>query len=461
MPVPSSITDLDVVAGNNFPQSTDSVGATLYTMHQAWCSILKKQAVKGANIAVVASGVVSLPVDEGYYELTGTGVNITGFSSAFAGRKVRIKFTSAGLTLINSATFKLPNNVNYVTKAGDIIDFVADTTSIWIASGLTSFTTLLNDLSIELGSLTSANTPFIDFHSGAVATDYDSRIVANGGTGASGGGTLSVQATNINLTGNTANSGTLAVTGTLSPNAVTVQNNADVSGIGSLFLNPTVGNGNLNLGRFSGAVSTPYIDFRSASQAGFVDSRIIANGGIVGQNFRGNINIQSGSLQFNGEQIDSFPSGTRLVFYQSGAPLGWTNIGLGANYTLVTGTGGTAAGGGGAGHNIVTGCTVVAAHTHDIDPVAIATSTESANHTHAMNADGRAVAKRAGADSIIDGTSGSASVEDANYSGSQSTGAQIGSHTHSVDIPLTTTSSQTNTGTWQPFYVTVIVCSKN
>lgn len=43
-------------------------------------------------------------------------------------------------------------------------------------------------------------------------------------------------------------------------------------------------------------------------------------------------------------------------------------------------------------------------------------------HTHAMNADGRLVPKRAGYDGGIDGTSGSASAEDADYSGSQTTG---------------------------------------
>lgn len=39
-----------------------------------------------------------------------------------------------------------------------------------------------------------ATTPYIDFHSGATATDYDSRIIASGGNGVSGGGTLKYQA---------------------------------------------------------------------------------------------------------------------------------------------------------------------------------------------------------------------------------------------------------------------------
>lgn len=44
---------------------------------------------------------------------------------------------------------------------------------------------------IELGRQDgTASTPYVDFHSGATAADYDSRLIASGGSGASGGGTL-------------------------------------------------------------------------------------------------------------------------------------------------------------------------------------------------------------------------------------------------------------------------------
>lgn len=45
---------------------------------------------------------------------------------------------------------------------------------------------------VELGGTTGASTPFIDFHSGATASDYDSRIVASGGNGSSAGGNLNL-----------------------------------------------------------------------------------------------------------------------------------------------------------------------------------------------------------------------------------------------------------------------------
>lgn len=45
--------------------------------------------------------------------------------------------------------------------------------------------------SIELGRVDGiASSPFIDFHSGATAVDYDSRIIASSGTGVAGSGTL-------------------------------------------------------------------------------------------------------------------------------------------------------------------------------------------------------------------------------------------------------------------------------
>lgn len=71
-------------------------------------------------------------------------------------------------------------------------------------------------------------------------------------------------------------------------------------------------------------------------------------------------------------------------------------------------------------------------------------------HLHAMNADGRSVPKRLGSDGQIDGASGTASVEDASYTGSQNTGssatgitigANSAGHNHSLSVTGTTNSS--------------------
>ena len=55
--------------------------------------------------------------------------------------------------------------------------------------------------SIELGQSGVANTPFIDFHSSASATDFDARILASGGTAVTGQGTLEFQASRLRMNG--------------------------------------------------------------------------------------------------------------------------------------------------------------------------------------------------------------------------------------------------------------------
>lgn len=48
-----------------------------------------------------------------------------------------------------------------------------------------------NNGAIEIGKVDgTTSTPYIDFHSGATFVDYDSRIIASGGSGVSGGGAL-------------------------------------------------------------------------------------------------------------------------------------------------------------------------------------------------------------------------------------------------------------------------------
>lgn len=56
---------------------------------------------------------------------------------------------------------------------------------------------------IELGKKDgTTSTPFIDFHSGATVVDYDSRIIAGGGTGVTGGGTIDIKAANVTINAN-------------------------------------------------------------------------------------------------------------------------------------------------------------------------------------------------------------------------------------------------------------------
>jgi hypothetical protein len=63
--------------------------------------------------------------------------------------------------------------------------------------------TTIESGSVEVGRQDGvSSTPYIDFHSGATAVDYDTRIIASGGTGAVGGGTLNVIASSFLKSGN-------------------------------------------------------------------------------------------------------------------------------------------------------------------------------------------------------------------------------------------------------------------
>lgn len=83
-------------------------------------------------------------------------------------------------------------DARYVNVAGDTM-----TGSFSINPGGTA------NAGFEHGSTGGASTPVIDFHSGAAPTDYDSRIIASGGTGSDGGGALNIEAASLKHNGNT------------------------------------------------------------------------------------------------------------------------------------------------------------------------------------------------------------------------------------------------------------------
>jgi len=81
---------------------------------------------------------------------------------------------------------------------------------------------------------------------------------------------------------------------------------------------------------------------------------------------------------------------------------------------------------------------ITVSHTHTLtDP----------GHSHAMDADGRAVAKRLGSDAVIDGLSNTANVDDADYGGSQNTGSKT------TGITLSTTGSSGTNENLPPYVV--------
>lgn len=72
------------------------------------------------------------------------------------------------------------------------------TGSILKATGVNWTPTVLNltgsSAGIEIGTVGTTNTPFIDMHSSSSSTDYDVRLIASGGTASAGNGNLTIDA---------------------------------------------------------------------------------------------------------------------------------------------------------------------------------------------------------------------------------------------------------------------------
>jgi len=131
--------------------------------------------------------------------------------------------TSNGLTIDNGladggdVTFKSAgfndiymNNLNgtlRVFDTGELLKVSPSTGNVWVkGEAAINAIARLNAGTvtpwIEMGTQnTIADTPYIDFHSGTSATDYDSRIIASGGTATIGQGRLDIIADTVGFSG--------------------------------------------------------------------------------------------------------------------------------------------------------------------------------------------------------------------------------------------------------------------
>lgn len=116
---------------------------------------------------------------------------------------------------------------------------------------------------IEMGDTTSVNTPHIDFHSIAYANDYDTRIIASGGTnGTNGVGTLDIFASAFHVHGAGQIDGNLVLAGAVS-GVSTLSMSSTLSGVTSITMNGALGgvtsltlSGNISGGVGSGLPTT-------------------------------------------------------------------------------------------------------------------------------------------------------------------------------------------------------------
>jgi len=161
---------------------------------------------------------------------------------------------------------------------------------------------------------------------------------------------------------------------------------------GALVVQGGVGiQGNLNVGSGSG-------------NAIVANGNVVVNGNLIVGGAGGGVIPPGGIIMWSGSEVN-IPAGWLLCNGSNGTP------DLRNRFVVGAGTGSSYAVGATGG----SADAIVVAHSHTI--------TDS-GHIHAMNADGRAVAKRKGSDAVIDGVSLRAAAEDADYSGSQVTGSQ-------------------------------------
>lgn len=198
---------------------------------------------------------------------------------------------------------------------------------------------MTQDGSLEIGNISAATTPYIDFRSSGLAADYDARIIASGGTSTNGQGTLTFTAASIALTGfvtaptvavdtNDARLATTAFYANQAGSEAPLADGAAAAGTSLMFsrqdhvhpstingtftaakfvatggtggtcFESTLANAGIELGSVSSA-NTPYLDFHSSGNNIDYDVRIASSGG-TGTIGQGALTISCGSFELAG-----------------------------------------------------------------------------------------------------------------------------------------------------------------
>jgi len=219
-------------------------------------------------IQIVGSGVV------GYFDLNGLNV-ATRVSTASISTASVYAATQVSTTASYTNTLLAGTNVQVSSGTGRVV-FNTD------AGG-----------SIEFGRTDTSSTPYFDWHSGTVLTDYDVRILASGGNGSSGGGTLRIYADNVStsklILQTNLSSATVSTASVYAPTSVST---AAIS-TGSLAATGLVSSANISTGSVYAPtrVSTAAISTGSLIATGLVSSATISTASI-----RATANISSATM---------------------------------------------------------------------------------------------------------------------------------------------------------------------
>ena len=144
--------------------------------------------------------------------VSGTSSNVTGNVAVANGGTGTTTSTGTGSVVLNTS----PTIAGAPIFTGTSIQFTG------------------SNAGFEVGGLGSTNSPYFDFHSGATTVDYDSRIIASGGTGTAGQGILSYLSGSHVFTGivtlNTALAVTSGGTGATTSAQALINLNAETAG---------------------------------------------------------------------------------------------------------------------------------------------------------------------------------------------------------------------------------------
>jgi hypothetical protein len=108
------------------------------------------------------------------------------------------QYSDAGVNTAYNTAVAANNNANTkVAKSGDTMTGNLTAPNFVVGGG----GTVVSLVSIELGTPAAANVSYIDFHSSGTGSDYDARIISNGGSSTVGKATLTYTASTHTING--------------------------------------------------------------------------------------------------------------------------------------------------------------------------------------------------------------------------------------------------------------------
>ena len=251
-----NVANLHISGGTNgYVLTTDGSGTLTWTASGGGGGSIGATGATGVTGNDGATGATGVAGDIGATGATGV-IGATGATGPVAGSNTQIIFNDSGsagasanltfdnttnlLTVIGNVSAGNANLGNFVTaNFASFNNYVTSNTTIY-AGYLTDSQIALNTdtnpgIEIGLQGRTASGTPYIDFHSTTGGSDYDARIIVDGGTGTMGTANLTINSAYVNISGKANVTGEIKSLGNIdfsvSPNiTLSNVNNLHISG---------------------------------------------------------------------------------------------------------------------------------------------------------------------------------------------------------------------------------------